>query len=455
MTPLEDDSQYQLLFPDSRYRYVAYPTLDTSQATTYLAVPWNSDDQAAPVEITVEGPPNEAPQAPHEDLYQQQQPLESEVTVPLHNPSIHNDGTITAQLPIYRPDEYNHLLPSPTHQHASEHSLPFHDVYSASHLNVPTHRSRSFYTPRPHPADLHDGNLHRAYSDNMPRQRPQFSIQSHHLQGSAVDEDGSSPVSVANSSYWPGGFIYPAQQPFGSEAWSNGSSVSSAPSPRLDDWDPSSPSAASDNDEAGGSFPSDWLEGSSPTVSSDDTEGRDGHQDGNVHQLVQRTQELEINSDHGEVGSPSKTPTDQAHFHLIQYMHHHLVPVFQSPSHLVGNHLPEIVKISDGKPAQQGKDSPRFRSEVGSKAGRKAAHNRRKDKTKRGAHVCEYCDADFTAKHNLKNHINSHKLEKAFVCDMCLESFGTKHVLTRHQNCCRGGNVPHDQKRVRRRAPAP
>ncbi|KAJ7679170.1 hypothetical protein DFH06DRAFT_506221 [Mycena polygramma] len=81
-------------------------------------------------------------------------------------------------------------------------------------------------------------------------------------------------------------------------------------------------------------------------------------------------------------------------------------------------------------------DKPDIRRQVGTDAGRRAARNRRKDKTTPGAFVCNDCGADFTAKHNLLNHENSHKSVKNFLCDLCGVTFGTKHVLTRHRGKC-------------------
>ncbi|KAJ6507759.1 hypothetical protein C8R47DRAFT_949330, partial [Mycena vitilis] len=79
---------------------------------------------------------------------------------------------------------------------------------------------------------------------------------------------------------------------------------------------------------------------------------------------------------------------------------------------------------------------PDVRRQVGTDAGRRASHNRRKDKTTPGAFVCNDCGADFTAKHNLRHHENSHKSVKNFACDLCGSTFGTKHVLTRHRGKC-------------------
>uniref|UniRef100_A0A0W0EZZ3 C2H2-type domain-containing protein n=1 Tax=Moniliophthora roreri TaxID=221103 RepID=A0A0W0EZZ3_MONRR len=54
------------------------------------------------------------------------------------------------------------------------------------------------------------------------------------------------------------------------------------------------------------------------------------------------------------------------------------------------------------------------------------------------SYFCPYqgCAASFTAKHNLKNHLNSHQGIRPFTCKGCHRSFGTKHVLKRHKNTC-------------------
>ncbi|KAJ7592780.1 hypothetical protein C8J56DRAFT_713359, partial [Mycena floridula] len=72
------------------------------------------------------------------------------------------------------------------------------------------------------------------------------------------------------------------------------------------------------------------------------------------------------------------------------------------------------------------------RPKVGSEAIEKASGNRR---TKPANFKCSLagCFATFTAKHNLQNHINSHKGIRAYHCPQCHRGFGTSHVLTRHK----------------------
>ncbi|KAJ7018819.1 hypothetical protein C8F04DRAFT_1150029 [Mycena alexandri] len=60
----------------------------------------------------------------------------------------------------------------------------------------------------------------------------------------------------------------------------------------------------------------------------------------------------------------------------------------------------------------------------------------RHDRSKRGKFVCPLCGSEFTAKHNLKNHVNSHDSTKEFKCEDCGQSFGTAHVLKRHRDKC-------------------
>ncbi|KAJ7249211.1 hypothetical protein B0H12DRAFT_701235 [Mycena haematopus] len=74
-----------------------------------------------------------------------------------------------------------------------------------------------------------------------------------------------------------------------------------------------------------------------------------------------------------------------------------------------------------------------FRSVVSTEAGRIAAYARRKGPAR---FFCEHCNANFTAKHNLRNHLKSHTSTKDCICEMCGRGFGTKHVLKRHEPKC-------------------
>ncbi|KAH8822844.1 hypothetical protein DL96DRAFT_319721 [Flagelloscypha sp. PMI_526] len=52
---------------------------------------------------------------------------------------------------------------------------------------------------------------------------------------------------------------------------------------------------------------------------------------------------------------------------------------------------------------------------------------------------CELCPTDFTAKHNLENHMNSHRNIRPHKCKLgCGKSFGTAQVLRRHEPKCKG-----------------
>ncbi|KAJ6545028.1 hypothetical protein DFH09DRAFT_1172496 [Mycena vulgaris] len=85
--------------------------------------------------------------------------------------------------------------------------------------------------------------------------------------------------------------------------------------------------------------------------------------------------------------------------------------------------------------------SSEFRAAVGTDATRRAATRRRKDPNKRGPFVCKICGNDFTAKHNLKNHTNSHNSVKEHPCPKCHQFFGTSHVRDRHKLKCVGPEI--------------
>ncbi|KAJ6561893.1 hypothetical protein B0H19DRAFT_1142954 [Mycena capillaripes] len=76
---------------------------------------------------------------------------------------------------------------------------------------------------------------------------------------------------------------------------------------------------------------------------------------------------------------------------------------------------------------------------VATKAACLAAAHRRKDKKRRAPHVCGICGPDFTAKHNLRHHIDSHNSVRPFKCGKCTLRFGTKHTMTRHERKCENG----------------
>ncbi|KAK7460372.1 hypothetical protein VKT23_009095 [Stygiomarasmius scandens] len=60
------------------------------------------------------------------------------------------------------------------------------------------------------------------------------------------------------------------------------------------------------------------------------------------------------------------------------------------------------------------------------------ARSRRKNPNQKGQYICYICGRDFTAPHNLKHHLNSHKGEKPYRCKHCRHSFTTPRSLKRH-----------------------
>ncbi|KAF8176707.1 hypothetical protein K438DRAFT_73948 [Mycena galopus ATCC 62051] len=88
---------------------------------------------------------------------------------------------------------------------------------------------------------------------------------------------------------------------------------------------------------------------------------------------------------------------------------------------------------TEGQIGEFGGESGAFRRIVSTEAGRRASKIRRKGAAR---FFCEICPSDFTAKHNLRNHMKSHESIKDFLCDMCGRGFGTKHVLERHKPKC-------------------
>ncbi|KAJ7649655.1 hypothetical protein FB45DRAFT_885532 [Roridomyces roridus] len=85
---------------------------------------------------------------------------------------------------------------------------------------------------------------------------------------------------------------------------------------------------------------------------------------------------------------------------------------------------------------------------VGTAGTLRASRARRKDPSRRGAFVCELCGHDFTAKHNLRNHMNSHNDVKKYECTNCGERFGTSHVLKRHSAKCEAGSSTRKTRSV-------
>ncbi|KAJ7767124.1 hypothetical protein B0H16DRAFT_351354 [Mycena metata] len=99
-----------------------------------------------------------------------------------------------------------------------------------------------------------------------------------------------------------------------------------------------------------------------------------------------------------------------------------------------GRHDISVPDLSPQDILPHDEHQPGFRRVVATPATRRAAKFRRK---KAASFVCMVCGADFTANHNLKNHLNSHRSIKGFRCDQCAQCFGTAHVLRRHLKKCK------------------
>ncbi|KAJ6624094.1 hypothetical protein B0H10DRAFT_765264 [Mycena sp. CBHHK59/15] len=85
--------------------------------------------------------------------------------------------------------------------------------------------------------------------------------------------------------------------------------------------------------------------------------------------------------------------------------------------------------------------SPDFKPSVGTPAGTWAAKARRKE-LKLATYVCHFCSADFTTKHNLDNHVNSHLGHRPYRCGKCSKTFTTRGVKKRHESRCSCGPAP-------------
>ncbi|KAG7089220.1 hypothetical protein E1B28_010921 [Marasmius oreades] len=68
-----------------------------------------------------------------------------------------------------------------------------------------------------------------------------------------------------------------------------------------------------------------------------------------------------------------------------------------------------------------------------------AASRKRRTRTRTPRFECpvDGCGADFTANHNLKNHLNAHNGVKNYVCEFCQRKYTTRSVLRRHQKTCK------------------
>ncbi|ESK84995.1 hypothetical protein Moror_11046 [Moniliophthora roreri MCA 2997] len=81
--------------------------------------------------------------------------------------------------------------------------------------------------------------------------------------------------------------------------------------------------------------------------------------------------------------------------------------------------------------------SPVQRPIVASEDVLRASRKRRKDQNA-VRFKCPECSQDFTARHNLTNHIFAHKGIKRFRCPHCDKRYTTKHVLDRHLKTAAG-----------------
>ncbi|PFH48363.1 hypothetical protein AMATHDRAFT_150062 [Amanita thiersii Skay4041] len=82
----------------------------------------------------------------------------------------------------------------------------------------------------------------------------------------------------------------------------------------------------------------------------------------------------------------------------------------------------EPLSGSETKPRKVGS----MKIDIASKARRKTA----------GKFTCDECGKDFTAKHNLKHHMDSHFDIKAYNCLLCPYRAATRATLNRHIKTC-------------------
>ncbi|KIL58500.1 hypothetical protein M378DRAFT_86432 [Amanita muscaria Koide BX008] len=74
-------------------------------------------------------------------------------------------------------------------------------------------------------------------------------------------------------------------------------------------------------------------------------------------------------------------------------------------------------------------------SKVGSEKLDEASNKRRKNGAK---HHCSICNRTLTTKHNLKNHVNSHRGLKPYKCGKCPYAAASPATTKRHQLTCKG-----------------
>ncbi|KAJ7036304.1 hypothetical protein C8F04DRAFT_483801 [Mycena alexandri] len=411
----------------------------------------------------------------------------SDATEPSLTTADHSDVDITIE--PAPPEVYFAYTPADEGSHAMPMSfVPNHEYLLPPSSTFTRHPRRSFNLPRP----TSDG-FSRTHSDTT-GSRPRLE-RSYLLEGSAVDDDpfvdtfsyGSTPSSPAHSSYFspsPTLSEHPspcqvAQLPcstFLAHAFTRHASTSSfsnsdTSGPSEFEWDGFA--LAPDFEDVGGTYERPM---SSPTVRTPWGNGqldvpamyrerRGSFSGSETSSNAPRSPNPQrdypspsVGSDHDVWPNPSpqSSTTNSGHTeypdnnqfeHLIgqiQLSDSKVAFAFSSGeastsrlSHQgrqdisdAGRSLPQDI-LPNGPPGDQ---QPGFRPVVATLATRRAAKFRRK---KDAPFVCRFCSADFTAKHNLKNHLNSHDSVKNFMCDKCFESFGTAHVLRRHVKKCK------------------
>ncbi|KAJ7081824.1 hypothetical protein B0H15DRAFT_447094 [Mycena belliarum] len=318
-------------------------------------------------------------------------------------------------------------------------------------------RNRPYFELRP-----------RSHSDNT-ASRPVFSTSSYPLEGSALADDvfpevGPSPMDYQHPPLFGGAPMHnypsPALQIYvptivpptdllsphsainhrryrGLDSSSIRSSAS--PSPGLD-WEHSS--AASDLDDSGASSYGDFYGGSYPTELTAELERPVNSLAGDLEQVhLAQQPEVYEGTRRADENLAINLPFHSADVQT-QSRHATRQPRDTSSSAILGDVGHGGLDSSSawdhpGRLANQ--STGLHKSAVSTEAGRTAATARRKNPTIPGAFVCDLCGDDFTAKHNLKNHKDSHMGRKTHSCPMCDKCFGTSGVQKRHQRKC--GNV--------------
>ncbi|KAK1236391.1 hypothetical protein PQX77_000375 [Marasmius sp. AFHP31] len=112
-----------------------------------------------------------------------------------------------------------------------------------------------------------------------------------------------------------------------------------------------------------------------------------------------------------------------------------------TPSASIYQHPGQKVNGKRPCPDDEAEQQQGFRPVVASDEVVHASKSRRTTTGPRFKCPIDGCNADFTAKHNLKNHINAHKGVKNYVCTFCDRKYTTSHVLNRHKKTCKQGKL--------------